>query len=99
MDPGHVVAVEDFSRETLRNLIAHLDASTEFEHFIYRESELDSLWRLLEIAVAHGGTSADEPARSRLEQMLAAAQRAHDLVAAERPSEAAACLRHLLAEP
>jgi hypothetical protein len=97
MDPGHVVAVEDYSPETLRNLIAHLEQSTAFEHFIYRESELDALWRLLEIA-APGRVVLEADERRRVETLLAAARNAHDLVADERPLEAAARLRAVLAE-
>ena len=44
MNPGHQVPIDDFSDETLRNIAAHLEVSTTFEHFVYRESELDEVY-------------------------------------------------------
>ena len=42
-DAGHIVVVTDFSTETLRSIIAHLEVSSEFEHMVYREAELDAI--------------------------------------------------------
>ena len=95
MNPDHIVPVEDYSDETLRNLIAHLEASSTFEHFVYRESELDAVWRLIEIALQHAG-GAGERETTRLHHLLAAARDAHDLVADEQPREAAQRLRQIL---
>ena len=95
MNPAHVVAVEDYSEATLRNIVAHLEASTAFEHFIYRESELDAVCRLIEVALDH---CEDRPPEedARLGRLLAAAREAHDLVADERPQDAARRLRQEL---
>ena len=80
MNPAHIVEVQDYSPETLRRIIEHLEASTDFEHLVYREAELDRIWSL----------TLNDP---RVHQ---AAQRAHDLVADRKPREAAAVLRGLL---
>jgi hypothetical protein len=95
LDPGNVVSVEDFSNETLSNIANHLDASTRFDHFIYRESELDGVCRLVEMAMKETPAS-DVHAVKRLEQVLGAARSAHDLVADEKPAEAARSLRQVL---
>ncbi len=96
MNPDHIVRVDDHSDDTLRTIIAHLDASTTFEHFIYRESELDAVWRLIEVSVneAAGATGGTEAVR--LQRLLEAARDAHDLVADEQPAEAARRLRQAL---
>ncbi len=44
VDPADIVAVENFSPDTLRSVIAHLEVSTDFEHLVYREGELDAIW-------------------------------------------------------
>ena len=96
MDPAHVVVVDDFSDDTLRNIAAHLDESTSFEHFIYRESELDEVCRLVELALEGSRGRVDEPQRARWQAVFEAARDAHDLVAAEEPARAAARLRQIL---
>jgi len=45
-DPWHIVSVSDFSRETLQRIVAHLEVSTQFEHLVYREAELDAIWSI-----------------------------------------------------
>lgn len=95
MNPSNIVTVEDFSDETLQNIVAHLDASTRFDHFVYRESELDGVCRLVEMAIKETPAS-DLHAMQRLEQVLGAARDAHDLVADEKPEEAAQRLREVL---
>jgi hypothetical protein len=44
LNPGHIVTVTDCSPGTFRDIIAHLEVSTDFEYLVYRESELDALW-------------------------------------------------------
>jgi len=99
------VVVRDFSAETLRTIAAHLEASTDFEHLVYREAELDAIWSITGFFLTQrtqtghrpGGlcyvTVDDVDAVRRLHE---GAHRAHDLVAARRPREAAALLRALL---
>jgi hypothetical protein len=33
--PGHIVSVTDFSPDTLRSVVAHLEVSTRFEPFVF----------------------------------------------------------------
>jgi hypothetical protein len=93
VNPAHIVSVKDFSPETLRSVIAHLDASSEFEHLVYREAELDAIWTITGFFLLH------EPRSSRREavrRLHAGAHEAHDLVAASRPDAAATVLRSFL---
>jgi hypothetical protein len=96
MNPEHLVPVEDFSEETLRNLVAHLERSTTFEHFIYRESELDEVCRLVDDALRGGRGRVDEQLQARWHVIFEAARDAHDLVGAEDPERAAERLRQIL---
>ena len=93
MNPEHIVTVTDFSAETLREMIAHLEASTEFEHLVYRESELDAVWSITAFALKHESNAIQRKTIARLHEM---AHVAHDLVADRRPKEAAEILRSLL---
>lgn len=96
MNPGHVVPVEDSSPETLLNLVVHLEGSTAFEHLVYREAELDALWRQAEIPLTRGRHELVAGEEPRLRAVLQAAWGAHDAVGAEQPIAAAACLRELI---
>lgn len=96
MNPAHVVPVEDFSDDTLRNIVAHLEASSTFEHYVYRESELDELCRLVEMALRGSRGPADERRRARWRAIFDAAREAHDLVGIEEPGRAAERLRQIL---
>ena len=84
-----MVAVRDFSPETLGAIAAHLEVSTDFEHLVYREAELDAVWSLTGFALRQG----DDAALARLHET---SHRAHDLVGEGRPQDAAAVLRSLL---
>jgi len=93
VNPGHIVSVRDFSPDTLRNVIAHLKASTSFEHLVYREAELDAIWTIT------GFFLANEPAsqlHDAVERLHAGAHKAHDLVAKRRPEAAATVLEGFL---
>ena len=93
LNPAHIVTVNDSSEETLRELIAALEVSTDFEHLIYRESELDAVWSIAGFALR------DEPnaiRRDAIARLRDAAHVAHDLVADRRPREAADKLKSLL---
>jgi len=46
VNPAHIVPVTNFSGETLWSIIAHIEVSTEFEHLVYREAELDAIWSI-----------------------------------------------------
>lgn len=84
-----MVAVRDFSPETLAAIAAQLEVSTDFEHLVYREAELDAIWSITGFVLAQR----PDPALARLHHT---SHRAHDLVGEGRPREAAALLRSLL---
>lgn len=93
VNPGHIVSVQDFSPDTLRNIIAHLKASSSFEHLVYREAELDAIWTITGFFIAN------EPAssmRDEVNRLHAGAHKAHDLVAERRPGAAATVLEGFL---
>ena len=96
MNPAYQVPIDDFSDETLRNIVAHLEQSTTFEHFIYRESELDEVCRLVDQALQGSQSRASEQHRARWQVVFDAARDAHDLVGVEEPERAAARLRQVL---
>ena len=92
-DPERIVSVQDFSTETLRSVIAHLEASTEFEHLVYREAELDAIWTITGFFLVNEPRSSE---RETVKLLHAGVHRAHDLVAASQPDAAAAVLRAFL---
>lgn len=96
MNPAYQVPIDDFSDETLRNIVAHLEESTTFEHFVYRESELDEVCRLVDDALRGGQGRTDERQRARWQIVFEAARDAHDLVGVEEPARAAERLRQIL---
>lgn len=96
VDLDDIIPVENFSDLTIQILAERLQRSRTAEHYIYRESELDELWRLLDIACRSGdpdGLRGSEELRS----MRFIVHRAHDLVGMEgKPKEAAEVLREAL---
>jgi hypothetical protein len=88
--PGHLVAVADFSAETLRSVVAHLEVSTGFEHFVFREAELGAIWSLIEFALAGRLHPAEREAVIRLRHTVL---QAYDLLGRKQPREAIECLR------
>lgn len=88
-----MVAVRDCSAETLREIVAHLEASTQFEHLVYREAELDAIWSLSGFVLSSAHHAAERDALTHLHD---AAHQAHDLVGKSRPLDAARLLRSLL---
>lgn len=73
-----MVVIADFSPQTLRHVLAHLDVSTAFEHFIFREAELGAIWSLTEFA----------PASAAVTSLRQAVLKAHDQLGRKRPQEA-----------
>jgi hypothetical protein len=92
-NPDHIVAVSDFSTETLRRIIAHLEVSTEFEHMVFREAELDAIWSITGFFLINERNPALNESAKRLHT---AAHEAHDLVADGRAVEAAEVLKGFL---
>ncbi|NSX14709.1 hypothetical protein HTY52_11570 [Cupriavidus taiwanensis] len=81
MHADDLVSIDDYSPATLSSICARMAVSREVEHMIYRESELDEVWRLLDADVANAardGGSAQQ--LQRLETMRALVIEAHDLV-------------------
>jgi hypothetical protein len=93
LNPAHMVAVTDFSPAILRAIIAHLEVSTDFDHLVYREAELDAIWSITGFALKY---ESDTQRREAAAKLHAIAHVAHDLVAGRRPGEAAAVLRSFL---
>jgi len=63
MDVNDIHSIEDYSPQTLRDLIGRVERSSTFEHMIYRESELDEVWRLLDgdiLSAERRGSNAPE---------------------------------------
>jgi len=88
-NPSYIVAVSDFSIETLRQVVELLEVSTEFEHFVYREAELDAIWSITGFVLQNGRGSAQNAGVERLHRV---AHEAHDLVAEGRAQDAAKLL-------
>jgi hypothetical protein len=93
VDPTDIVAVTSFSADTLRSIIAHLELSTEFEHLVYREAELDAVWSITGFFIVN---EPDSSQREAVKRLHAGAHKAHDLVADRRPEDAAKLLRTFL---
>lgn len=98
VNAAHIVSVRDFSPETLAAIAAQLEASTDFEHLVYREAELDAIWSITGFFLAHSpvGQALSPASQEAAARLHVAAHRAHDLVGEGRPREAAALLREFL---
>jgi hypothetical protein len=98
-DDGDDEVVSDLLPATIEGVAVRLRRSHSFVQLVYRESELDALWSLADLAV---GKAADRQAppgagllgvegaspEERL-QLRSLLHQAHDLAAASRPAEAA----------
>ena len=93
VNPAHIVSVQDFSPETLRSVIAHLEVSTDFDHLVYREAELDAIWTITGYFLTNEPHSND---RDLVRRLHVGVHEAHDFVAASRPEAAAEVLRAFL---
>ena len=91
---NRVHAIEDHSDNTILAMSEIIARSTSREHFVYREAELDDLWRLVHTALEQ---ARDDTRRGRdvqdLAKLLAVVAEAHDLVGRDEDPQAAA--RHL----
>ena len=96
LDLDDILPVENFSDLTIQTLADRLQRTRTAEQCIYRESELDEVWRLIDIAVRSGDPDGLRD-NETLRMMRDAVHRAHDLVGMEsKPVEAAAALREVL---
>jgi hypothetical protein len=78
--------VENISEDMLRLLIGRIEASRGDEQLIYRECELDEVWRLIEYALA--AAPADKSVA--LAALRSAVVVAHDCIGVEGDTAAAA---------
>ncbi len=93
MDLDDIHEISEYSEMTLRAMIARLKKSRGPEQCIYRETELDEMWRIVDIAARN----ADSGTADTLNQLRAAIMTAHDLVGMdEKPLDAAAALEAIL---
>ena len=93
VDPAHIVPVTNFSVDTLWSIIAHMEVSTDFEHLVYREAELDAIWSITGFFLV---SEPDSIQREAVKRLHAGAHKAHDMVADRRPVDAATLLRTFL---
>jgi hypothetical protein len=89
-DPDDVVTIEDLAPAVVEAVIARINVSTNFTHLVYRESELDALWSLADMAARRAAPGAD-----RLVELLWAA---HDLVGEGRREAAVVELRKVISQ-
>lgn len=98
MDLDEILPIENFSDLTIQLLSERLQRSRTAEHCIYRETELDELWRLLDIAIKEGDPDGLRDS-DQLRHMRTLVHEAHDLVGMEnKPQEAATVLRSILVD-
>jgi hypothetical protein len=90
LNPTHIVRVIDCSPETLAGILAQLEVSTSFEHFVYREAELDAVWSLTDFLLR---SETDAAAKAALAKLHRAVHRAHDFLGERRIAEAIESLR------
>ena len=96
MHPATMQPVKDCSEASVQKLIQLIECSSAPEHFLYREAELDDLWRQVQtrLEVARAEKAGDET--RRLERQLQVVWDAHNLVADMKGPEAAARLSQML---
>jgi hypothetical protein len=93
MNVSEIHAVNDYSGATIAALAGRLEGSTELEHFVYREAELDDLWRVIDTALAEARDQRDGESERFLTSLKSLTHEAHDLVGSEQPRAAAERLR------
>ncbi|AKC69447.1 hypothetical protein [Pandoraea oxalativorans] len=81
MHADDLVSIDDYSPATLQAISQRIAVSSEVEHMVYRESELDEVWRLLDADVASAGRiGLGDQALSRLLCLRQLIIEAHDLI-------------------
>ncbi len=85
------MTVSDLSPDMLRLIALRIEASQTTEQIVYRETELDEVWRLADIALAGARAGSVHPAEiERLKTMADLVHAAHDLVGQNEDRVAAA---------
>ena len=94
LDLNLPLPIHDFSPDTLLSLVERIESSSGFQHFIFREAELDDLWRQVEYALVHARSDGDGSRDvDRLQVLLDCVVAAHDLVSVSKKEEAMAQLQ------
>jgi hypothetical protein len=88
-DPSRIVDVLDYSEATLRSVLAHVQASSTFSHFVYREAEMDTLLRLTTTDLENAQTRGAQEEARVLERLLSAVIDAHNFVGEHNAGDAA----------
>ena len=93
IDLSEMIAIDDFSNDTLIALADRLEQSTSFHELLVREAELDEIYRRVETALIDATSSNDAHSTAGLQQLFQRVWEAHDLAAEGEPKEAARRLR------
>lgn len=94
---NRIYQVTELTPQTFTGIAERLDAATTFEDQIYRESEIDALWTLVDIQVRQAELAGHDGAEA-LATWVGLRERlwtAHDLIPEGRCRESAAILREL----
>jgi len=98
LSPDDVLAIFDFSNDTLLGIAERLENSDTFEELIKREIELDQVWSRVDTVIAN--LRASKPVNvdhlAAVEKMAALVYEAHDLAAEGWPRAAAERLRQAM---
>lgn len=89
VDPTRIAHVLDYSEATLRSVLAHIQASSTFSQFVYREAELDTLLRLTTTDLDNAQARGAQNEAREIQAVLSAVTDAHNLVGEQKPREAA----------
>lgn len=87
-----IIPVEELTRDAMLEVAGRVRSASGFAELIYRESEIDALWSLADIAARDAALAAD-PGAARAAALRDEIGRAHDLLADGQCPEAAAILR------
>lgn len=94
IDLTELMAIEDFSNDTLIQLADRLEQSKTFHELLVREAELDEIYRRVETAMIEArDRGEDKGFQAGLERIYQLVWQAHDLAAEGEPLEAAKRLR------
>ena len=91
---NRIYQVTELTPETLLGIAERLDAASTFEDQIYRESEIDALWTLVDIRLRQAELAGDD-ALARWRSLHARLWVAHDLIPEGECARAAGILRDL----
>lgn len=95
MDHTQMHQVEELTTTTVTDVADRIEVAVDFEDLVYRESEIDALWSLADIA-RRDATLAGHADAARWTQILELIGTAHDLIPDGRCTESAAILRQVL---